>query len=303
MPEATRSVQAHASSAPLTAAIGGARGTTWRRRLMPFRAKDKAIGYKTINKQLLTIAADRAFDSLAAAPVGSPSTRNAPAGGRPMPTVIAGPRCNRRVSCSVSPSNDRSESALAINPTDPYHLVAASKKFTDPHTYAFSLIAYVSFDGGQSWKESAPLGLLYDWIGVSDPALAWDNIGNVYLVGLPFGPLSDEDLRGMVVYKSSDGGRTWSPPNHIHNVNGDDKQWAVGDMNPTSPHYGNVYACWDSFGIGDSQLEHRRGLGGLPRRHVPHLLPPLEERRRYVARGCVGQAAPHWFQRVRTRPA
>jgi hypothetical protein len=133
-------------------------------------------------------------------------------------------------------------------------MVAASKKFTDPHTYAFSLIAYVSFDGGQSWKESPALGLLYDWIGVSDPALAWDNMGNVYLVALPFGPLSDYDLRGMVVYKSSDGGRTWGPPNHIHNVYGDDKQWAVGDVNPTSPHYGNVYACWDSAGIGDSQL-------------------------------------------------
>jgi hypothetical protein len=171
-----------------------------------------------------------------------------------MPTVITGFRCNRRVSCSTSPSNDRSESAIAINPQDPYHMVAASKKFTDPHTYAFSLIAYVSFDGGQSWKESAALGLLYDWIGVSDPALAWDDIGNVYLFGLPFGPLSDEDLRGMVVYRSSDGGLTWSLPNHIHNVHGDDKQWAVGDTNPASPHYGNVYGAWDSAGIGDSQL-------------------------------------------------
>jgi hypothetical protein len=133
-------------------------------------------------------------------------------------------------------------------------MIAASKKFTDPHTYAFSLITYFSFDAGQSWTESPPLGLLYDWIGVSDPALAWDNLGNAYLFGLPFGPLSDYDLRGMAVYKSTDGGRTWSAPNHIHNVYGDDKQWAVGDVNPTSPHYGNVYACWDSGGIGGSQL-------------------------------------------------
>ncbi len=49
-------------------------------------------------------------------------------------------------------------------------------------------------------------------------------MGNAYLFGLPFGPLSDYDLRGMAVYKSSDGGRTWSAPNHIHNVYGDDKQ-------------------------------------------------------------------------------
>lgn len=171
-----------------------------------------------------------------------------------MANAIMGPQCNRRVSCSTSPSNDRSESAIAINPKNPYHMVASSKKFTDPHTYSFSLIAYVSFDGGQSWEESAALGLLYDWIGVSDPALAWDDLGNVYLFGLPFGPLSDFDLRGMVVYKSTDGGRTWGVPNHIHNVHGDDKQWAVGDVNPTSAYYGRVYACWDSGGIGSSQL-------------------------------------------------
>lgn len=171
-----------------------------------------------------------------------------------MPTIIEGPRCNRRVSCSTTPLQDRSESAIVINPQDPYHMVGASKKFVDPHTYAFSLVAYYSFDGGQSWHEASPLGLLYDWTGVSDPALAFDSQGNVFLLGLPFGNNGPYDLRGMVAYKSTDGGRTWSAPNHIHNVQGDDKQWIVGDVNPASPHYGNVYACWDSFGIGTSQL-------------------------------------------------
>ena len=43
-----------------------------------------------------------------------------------MSTVISGPRCNRRVSCSPSPSNDRSESDLVVNPRDPYNMVGAS---------------------------------------------------------------------------------------------------------------------------------------------------------------------------------
>ena len=49
-----------------------------------------------------------------------------------MPPTILGPRCNRQVSCSPDPHNDRSESALAFNPTDPYNMVCSSKKFTDP---------------------------------------------------------------------------------------------------------------------------------------------------------------------------
>lgn len=176
-----------------------------------------------------------------------------------MPTVIQGPKCNRRVTCSP-PSDpqflagNRSESALIINPKDPYHLVGASKKFTNRLTYAFSLAAYYSFDGGQSWNESPPLGLLYDWTGVSDPTLTFDSLGNVFLLGLPFGNNGPYDLRGMVAYKSTDGGKTWSAPNHIHNVFGDDKQWIAADTNPLSPYYGNVYACWDSGNIGTSNL-------------------------------------------------
>lgn len=176
-----------------------------------------------------------------------------------MPTVIQGPNCNRRATCSP-PSDpmllagNRSESALIINPKDPYHMVGSSKKFVNRQTYAFTLAVYYSFDGGQTWKESPPPGLLYDWTGVSDPTLAFDSIGNVFLLGLPFGNNGPADLRGMVAYKSTDGGRTWSAPNHIHNVMGDDKQWIAADVNPFSPFYGNIYACWDSSGIGGSQL-------------------------------------------------
>ncbi len=180
-----------------------------------------------------------------------------------MPPVIIGPRCNRRVTCSPDPHNDRSESALAISPKDPYNMVGASKKFTDPHTYAFSLAAYYTFDGGQSWNEAPPLKLLNTgdmddggvvwtgdpWAGVSDPAVAWDDVGNAYLVGLMFGTPTQSDpyhFLGMAVYRSTDGGRTWSAPRVIHKGR-DDKQWAAGDLNPASPYHGNVYAVWDDL--------------------------------------------------------
>ena len=51
-----------------------------------------------------------------------------------MPPILAGTRANFRVTCDASRSNDRSESARAANPVDPYNLVGSSKRFTDRHT-------------------------------------------------------------------------------------------------------------------------------------------------------------------------
>jgi hypothetical protein len=162
-----------------------------------------------------------------------------------MPPVLIGPRCNRRVTCDLSPSNDRSESSLAVNPLDPFNMVGASKRFTNPATYAFSLAAYATFDGGLSWTEAAPLTLLPGWAGTSDPVVSWDNTGAAYLVALPFGPGAATPVVGIAVYRSADGGRTWGPPNLIHASPGDDKQTTAADTNPASPFYGNVYAAWD----------------------------------------------------------
>jgi len=165
-----------------------------------------------------------------------------------VPAVVMGPRCNRRVTCDPFPTNARSESAIAANPLNPLNMIGASKRFTNPSIYAFSLASYATFDGGQTWMESS-LTLLPGWAGTSDPAVAWDNAGNAYLVALPFGPGTPTDytgpIIGIAVYKSTNGGRTWGAPVLIHASIGDDKQWAAGDGNPASPYYGNVYAAWD----------------------------------------------------------
>jgi hypothetical protein len=162
--------------------------------------------------------------------------------------------CNTQVTYSPSPDNARSESELETDPRNPLSVVGASKRFIHPSTYDFTLAAYASSDGGATWTEAPPLALLGDpdpnklWAGISDPVLAWDNAGGCYLAALPFpGPGSPFQTLGIAVYKSGDGGHTWSAPNFIHpNTSSvDDKQWAASDRSPRSPRYGNVYIAWD----------------------------------------------------------
>jgi hypothetical protein len=161
--------------------------------------------------------------------------------------ILIGTRCNRRVTCDSDPNNDRSESELVVNPLDPYNLVGASKRFTDPAHYQFSLAPYASFDGGQTW--TAPSLTLPSMpgetvAGTSDPTVCFDDHGNAYLLGLIFSSAAGTvGLLGMAMYMSTDGGRSWGAPNVIHQ-GPDDKQAMAADVT-ASPHKGNVYAAWD----------------------------------------------------------
>lgn len=142
------------------------------------------------------------------------------------------------------PAQSRSESVVAINPRNEQNMVGASKKFIDPAKYHFKLGPIYTFDGGGTWHESN-LPLLPGWDGMTDPTVAFDDFGHVFLVGEPlrFDPTDITGL-GMSVYRSSDGGVTWEQPTRLTTDTSDDKQWVLCDNNPTSPHYGNVYVVW-----------------------------------------------------------
>jgi len=155
---------------------------------------------------------------------------------------------NIQVTDDTSLNNARSESSLAINLNNPQQIVAGSKKFINYHTYDFTLATSYSTDGGLHWNDSATLALLPGWTGISDPAIAWDDSGNVFLVALPFNNPPTGNIIGIAVYKSTDGGQTWSAPTLIHTSSSDDKQWAAGDGNVGSPFHGRVYAAWDGPG-------------------------------------------------------
>ena len=152
---------------------------------------------------------------------------------------------NIQVTHDANLNNARSESAIVVNPNNPSQIVAASKKFRNIYTYDFTLATSYSTDGGHTWHDSADFNLPAGATVMTDPTLAWDDAGNVFSVGLVGKNPPAWNTIGIVVYKSTDGGQTWGTPKLIHTSANDDKQWAAGDTNPSSPFHGRVYAVWD----------------------------------------------------------
>jgi BNR/Asp-box repeat len=156
---------------------------------------------------------------------------------------------NIQVTNDASANNARSESAIVVNPNNPLQIVASSKKFNNIHTYDFTLATAYSTDGGKTWNDSAAFSLPSGSTVMTDPTLTWDAAGNLYFVGLTGKNPPTFDTVGIVIYKSTDGGKTWGTPNLIHSSAGDDKQWVAGDSNPNSPFQSQIYAVWDDGSI------------------------------------------------------
>jgi hypothetical protein len=151
---------------------------------------------------------------------------------------------NIQITHDSSTSHARSESCVAINPNNPTQVVCASKKFSDIVNYIFTLAAAFSTDGGVTWHDAPDFPIKAKIL--SDPTLAWDDAGNVFLLGISAdGPSA---IFGIDAYKSADGGQTWSDAKRVHNGSFDDKEWAAGDSNPSSPFHGRIYVAWHEPG-------------------------------------------------------
>jgi len=157
------------------------------------------------------------------------------------------------------------EPSIASNPNNPLHLVAA---FTDFEVFDAEPGVALSMDGGRSW--SAPSGgaivpdppgfiwgdrTLATHLAAGDSAAAWGLSNTVYFSTLGAHdnqnpPNNDCASGGVYVYRSDDGGQTWSLPANAPAVQNTqtifrDKEYIAADSNPTSPFAGNVYMAWD----------------------------------------------------------
>jgi hypothetical protein len=143
--------------------------------------------------------------------------------------------------------NTAVEPYVAVDPSNPLHLVGAWQQDRWTDGGANGLVAAASMDGGHTWKTSFAhfsvcSGGAYD--RASDPWVAISPDGAVYQIGLAISGVNSGSAAqtAVLVSRSSDGGLTWGEPTTLILSNSsDDKESITAD--PNDPHY--VYAVWD----------------------------------------------------------
>jgi hypothetical protein len=135
--------------------------------------------------------------------------------------------------------HDQFETTVAVNPNDPLHLVAAWMERV-PGSGRFLNHGW-SRDGGLTWQSRR---LDNGFVRNFDPVLAADGQGIFYLADLasvvaPNGAITEEHF---VIYKSTDGGETFSPTAELPVFYFEDKPWMTVD-----PATDSIYLVWADF--------------------------------------------------------
>jgi hypothetical protein len=158
------------------------------------------------------------------------------------------------------------EVAVAINPTNPDHIVGVSSQADTPKKgeRGSTNCAYVSTDGGRTWKTSPYPNPNKRVQG--DDAVTFTADGLALRTYIAFeGIRLDRPKRastGILVSTSKDG-LTWSDPvavvDHINSVTPyEDKPWIRADTVKDSKHRGNIYVVWTKFDVyGSKDPEHK----------------------------------------------
>ena len=114
----------------------------------------------------------------------------------------------------------QTEPHLAVNPTDPDHLILGVIDYNFP-----SVNNYVSIDGGESWDGPYLTKYLKGDTGSGgDPVVGFDRQGNAYIAYISIGYeeyrvgpfVGSSYVSSIAVSSSRDGGRTWLDPISSH---------------------------------------------------------------------------------------
>ncbi len=125
------------------------------------------------------------------------------------------------------------ESSIVMDPNNPDLMAIGWRQFdTINSNYREAGLAY-SRDGGASWTNA---GVLDPGTFRTDPVLRADSYGNFF-----YSSLSTPQLRSVEVFRSTDGGVSWSDPIPAF---GGDKQWIAVDRTGLIGD-GHIYQTWN----------------------------------------------------------
>lgn len=185
-----------------------------------------------------------------------------------------------------------SESALVVDPRNPERLLGASKRFTDPQHYIFSLAPVFSNDGGSTWPSLPAFPMPPNHDIYTDPSATFHTSGAAWVMGDPgffhaqhaglyqsLGCTATGDIltTHMLAQKSINDGAGWSAVPIVGvRCTEDDKGWILCDNStevslvppshpgpwpkpkPVSPYHGRLYAVWGAV----TPLRFARSLDG-----------------------------------------
>jgi hypothetical protein len=215
-----------------------------------------------------------------------------PGGGEtPCPGATTGEQTSGFVTQDVSNQpllvKDHSESDIRVDPANARHLIGQSKWFVSAEGYNHLNGFYESWDGGTTWPVQGHVPGYEGWTDNTDPVGAFDPWGNFYSLLLPYvfvydksgghvfnngskqaNPALPPEAISVAVHPAAPAGRqtatNWitthnGQPDFVFtsknaNTNTPDKQWIAIDTNPSSPHYGRVYAMFTQFVLNPSRI-------------------------------------------------
>jgi hypothetical protein len=108
-----------------------------------------------------------------------------------------------------APTRPHVEPCIAADPADAKHLIASAIAFTRPDAW-FTVAVFTSFDSGRHWRRGRLDGVDgFSFVGDAWTAFGARGVAFLCCIG------SSKSNASILVFRSTDGGRTWSKPTTI----------------------------------------------------------------------------------------